>query len=435
MIRTTHVWILSLIAIVLSALTMWQRTVTVEPQQDEIALLLPPDAIEFNEVEKIILNRSDEKLVFERINGHWLQTHPFVCNMDTSSLMTLIERALGLLQLGVVEGEVSKEILGLGQNANSLTIETTDERVTISLGRMTLGGRAYASVNDGQPVTVSQSLHRLAIDTDHRYWRDIRLFPDVSIDSQRIERRIDDTVLRLDRSSGDWMIQEPVSARVHDAALVDWIGHLASAKLSSFVVDEPKDLSLFSLLSPRVSLSITDRGGETRTILIGGRVSAGSQNRYVKLKDTPMVCSMNWDSLSQLFPSTEIIAAPTGSGVSPFDVKRIRIATQDNETILRRELDSWVDETRGNKIIDAEQVRALLSWLLEAHPVSVAIGPYPRNLQVATITFEGYDRIPMDAVRIAQQEDGSFILDNGENVLRLHPADAGEVLLLFAEIN
>jgi hypothetical protein len=56
-------------------------------------------------------------------------------------------------------------------------------------------------------------------------------------------------------------------------------------------------------------------------------------------------------------------------------------------------------------------------------------------LQVATITFEGYDRIPMDAVRIAQQEDGSFILDNGENVLRLHPADAGEVLLLFAEIN
>jgi hypothetical protein len=37
----------------------------------------------------------------------------------------------------------------------------------------------------------------------------------------------------------------------------------------------------------------------------------------------------------------------------------------------------------------------------------------------------------MDTVRVAQQEDGFWILDNGENVLRLHPADAGEVLDLF----
>jgi len=67
--------------------------------------------------------------------------------------------------------------------------------------------------------------------------------------------------------------------------------------------------------------------------------------------------------------------------------------------------------------------------------VSIAIGPYPRSLQVATITFEGYDRMPMDTVRIAKQEDGQWILDNGENVLRLHPIDAGKVLLPFVEIN
>ncbi|HJN71384.1 MAG TPA: hypothetical protein QF528_02215, partial [Phycisphaerales bacterium] len=134
-------------------------------------------------------------------------------------------------------------------------------------------------------------------------------------------------------------------------------------------------------------------------------------------------------------PSAEIIAAPTGSGVSPFDIKRIRIASKDKDTILRRELETWVDETRGDKVIEQEDVRALLLWILESHPVSVAIGPYPRKLQVATITLEGYDRMPMDTVRVAKQEDGSWILDNGENVLRLHPADAGEVLVPFTQIN
>jgi len=435
MIRTTHVWILVLVAVFLSGLSTWHRTSSVKQQKSEVVLLLPQDTINFNGVVKISLDRGVEELVFERKDGIWLQTQPFVCKMDTPSMMTLIERAQGLLQLGHIDRDVSLETLGLGENARSLTLTTKDDSLTILLGRMTFGGRAYAAIGNGQPVIVSQSLHRLAIDTDHRYWRDIRLFPTLAVDAQRIERRIDDDTLLLSRSTGNWMIQEPVSARVHDAALTEWIGRLASVKLGSFVVDQPDDLALFSLLSPRASLTITDSNGEIRTILIGGRVSAGSQNRYVKLVNIPMVFSMNWKALSQLFPTAELIAAPTGSGVSAFDVKRIRIATKESETNLRRELETWVDETRGDKVVDSEDVRALLMWLVEAHPTSIAIGPYPRSLQVATITFEGYDCMPMDTVRIAKQEDGQWILDNGENVLRLHPIDAGKVLLPFVEIN
>ena len=433
MIRTAHVWILVLVALTLSGFAMWQRSIEVLDQQDEVVLLLPQNTISWSEIETITLNRKGEKIVFERVEGIWWQTRPFMCRMDTNSMLNVIDRAQGLLQMGVVEGDVLKETLGLGEEANSLTLATKDETIRIALGRMTLGGRAYAAVNGGQPVTVSQSLHRLALDTDHRYWRDIRLFPELAVDAQRIERRIDNDMLVLDRSSGKWTIQEPVSSRVHDDALTEWIGRLASVKLGSFVVDEPDDLALFSLLSPRASLAITNSNGETQTILIGGRVSAGSQNRYVKLENTPMVFSMNWQALSQLFPTAEIIAAPTGSGVSPFDIKRVRIASKDRETMLRRELNTWVDETRGDKIVEQEDIRALLSWILESRPVSVAIGPYPRKLQVATITFEGYDRMPLDTVRVAQQKDGSWILDNGENVLRLHSADTGEVLELFLQ--
>jgi hypothetical protein len=435
MIRTVHVWFLVLLALLLSGFSMWQRSVETIDQRDEISLLLPQGLVEQSDVKKITLHKGDEELLFERRDGVWWQTNPFTCRMDTNSILHLIDRALSVLQLGVVEGNVTKETLGLGEESNSLTLATDDESIKVTFGRMTLGGKAYAAVDGGDPVTVTQSLHRLALDTDHRYWRDIRLFPELAVDAESIERQIDDDVLSLSRLSGEWMIQEPVSARVHNDVLTEWIGRLASVKLGSFVADEPEDLALFSLLSPRASLAITNSNGDTQTILIGGRVSAGSQNRYVKLENTPMVFSMHWDDLSQLFPSAEIIAAPTGSGVSPFDIKRIRIASKDKDTILRRELETWVDETRGDKVIEQEDVRALLLWILESHPVSVAIGPYPRKLQVATITLEGYDRMPMDTVRVAKQEDGSWILDNGENVLRLHPADAGEVLVPFTQIN
>ena len=432
MIRASQLTVLVSVAVLVSGVSAWLRnSVTVKPQ-DEAVPILQHVAIAFNDVNRIELQRGDEQLLFERTDGIWWQTQPFACRMDTSSMVALVERVQGLLLLGDVSGEVSKEAIGLGQGAHSLSLATTTNKITIHLGRLMLGGRAYASVDDGVPVVVSQSLHRLAVETDHRYWRDIRLFPDMAVDIQRIERRIDNDTLVIDQSSGKWMIREPVSARVHEAALVEWIGRLASLKLGSFVVDEPEDLALFSLLSPRASIAVTNSAGDTRMLLIGGRVSAGSQDRYVKLNDTPMVFRMQWDALSQLFPSTEIIAAPTGSGVSLFDVKRIRIAIKNGETILRRELEAWVDETRGDRVVDQAEVRQLLEWLLESHPTSVAIGPYPRELQVATITFEGYDRMPMDTVRIAVQDDGNWILDNGEHVLRLHPAEAGKVLAHFS---
>jgi hypothetical protein len=386
---------------------------------------------DFQAVDSITLRRGSEGLQFDRLDGEWWQTKPFRCKMDSRSILELIERAQGLLQLGKIEGDVSYNAIGLGEDADAIVLSTPTDAIEFKLGRMTLGGRAYAAINNELPVTVSQSLHRLALDTDHRYWRDTRVFPNVSVNAEKIERRIDDDALILNNEGGRWMIQEPVSARVHQDAFVEWVGRLASVKIQSFVVDSSDDLALFSLLSPRASISVVDREGDRTTVLIGGRVSANSQDRYVQLEHSPMVCRMDWDSLSQLFPTAELIASPTGSGVSQFDIKRVRIATKGSETILKRELDRWVDESRGAKVVEPQLVQSLLIWLLKSHPVSVAIGPFPRDLQVATVTFEGYDRLPMDTVRIALQEDGSWILDNGENVLRLHRSESGAPLEQF----
>jgi hypothetical protein len=68
---------------------------------------------------------------------------------------------------------------------------------------------------------------------------------------------------------------------------------------------------------------------------------------------------------------------------------------------------------------------------LETKPLSVAIAPYPRDQEVATITLVGYDSVPLDTVRIALDESGQWILENGDNVLRLHPTESGEVLAPF----
>ena len=143
-------------------------------------------------------------------------------------------------------------------------------------------------------------------------------------------------------------------------------------------------------------------------------------------ENNPVVFRMKWEELSKLFPLPEMFVDATGSAVSRFDVKQITIRSTGNEIKYVRDLERWVDinGVQANE----EQIDALLTWLLEIKPPSISIGKYPRETEVATVTLDGYDLLPIDTVRIALDESGKWILENGDNVLRLHPSDAGKVL-------
>ena len=78
-----------------------------------------------------------------------------------------------------------------------------------------------------------------------------------------------------------------------------------------------------------------------------------------------------------------------------------------------------------------EAVDELLSALTEARAQQIELRPWPRELEVATITMLGFDARPLDTVRIAQLQgaagdsgggSGGWILENGDNVLRIHSA-------------
>jgi hypothetical protein len=266
---------------------------------------------------------------------------------------------------------------------------------------------------------------------DHRYWRDVRLFPDFAIDGVRIEREIDGDRLLLERRNGRWEMREPVSSRVEQSVLLAWVGKLAAAKVGSFVIDEPTDLHLFGLDSPSAIFEVGDRHGNSDVVFIGGRVSAGSQDRYMMLAGRPVVFTMKWETVSQLFPLPEILIDSTGSGVSRFDAKQVTIRSKHGQVVLQRDLDRWINMSQDGTIANANEVDALLNWVLDAKPLSIAIGQYPIDQEVVTVVFAGYDLIPIDSVRIAKTLLGDWILENGDNVLRLHSAESGDALTPF----
>lgn len=421
--------ILFVIASISVVLSMGMKSNDIESGILKIETMLKDSEVNFDNIEEIEIKRDGVLFIFNKVDSVWWQSIPFEMRMDHPSMVALVETMQSVQVLGELSSTSEVEVLGLGDCANYMKVSDGLNGVSILLGRKTLGGRAYAQLNQAEPVLVDQSLHRRVIDMDYRLWRDIRIFPEFAIDGTRIERDIDGTRLLIERQAGIWKMLEPVSTRIDQEMFAEWVGRIAAARVVSFVVDEPSDLALFGLHVPSATFATSDRNGKTYKLWIGGKVSAGTEDRYVMIENKPVVFRMEWDALSKLFPLPELLVDATGSSVSRFDVKQVTIRSNGNETKVKRDLERWVDG--DGVLVDIDIVDALLTWILETKPPKVSFGTYPRQDEIATLTFEGYDLLPLDTVRIARLKDGTLILENGDNVLRIHPSQAGTVLTPF----
>ena len=425
MIRHRDYFILLFITIisVITALLLNQQVST--SMQNDSETLLAKTLLQASSINSITLMRDSKTYKYEKEGVAWKQIEPFVLSMDSASMRAIINAAMSIRILSNPL-DASKESLGfLAQNSISFS-DGINESI-IFLGRKTLGGRGYAMLDNGTPFVVSHELHLMALEMDYKLWRDVRVFPNFAIDGSRISRKVNDERMVLLRENGIWNMQEPVSTRVNQQLLTEWVGKIAAAQVTAFVADYPEDLSLFGLQFPSAQFTVQGRDDNQGTLLIGSRVAAGTQDRYVMFKDQPMVFAMKWEILSQLFPLSEILIDSTGSGISKFDIKRITIRTSQMSYRCERTLDRW-QVMDGGPIVDSESIAAMLNWLLDAQALSVAISQYPTQSEVATVTFEGYDERPLDTVRIATNEEGNWILENGDNVLRIHAPESGKVL-------
>ena len=431
MIKNRDMIILGVLACLSLIVSLRTHSGSDQIEEYKVKTLLRDASIHFDAISMIDLNRDGLHLHFEKVDDAWWQLLPFPMRMDHPAMLALIETAQGVQVLGEVSADQHIESLGLGDDANSISFSDGTSSVSIMLGRKTLGGLGYATVGDDSVVLIDQSLHNLALVMDHRLWRDIRLFPEFAIDGIRIEREVDGDRMLLERHKGRWVMREPVSSRVEQSVLITWVGRLAAARVGSWVVDEPTDLHLFGLDLPSAIFEVGDRHGHSDIVFIGGRVSAGSQDRYMMLAGRPVVFTMKWETVSQLFPLPEILIDSTGSGVSRFDAKQVTIRSNHSEIVLQRDLDRWVNKSADDSIVNSNEVDALLNWVLDTKALSIAIGQYPLEQEVATVVFAGYDLLPIDSIRIAKTVDGEWILENGDNVLRLHGPEAGNAIAPF----
>lgn len=440
-IRTTVILCVVAIAGVLAAIWCESRWSSgAETGHATTRVLLADSSLTEQSIDRVTLTKAGGvPLVFVRDEATWSQVQPFEYGMDAYSITQIVRQALTLEALDLDTSELAPQGLGLRPPRATLLLAGLSGSVELKLGRRGVGGRAYVQLADDSTIrVVGDDLHDRALDMDPKEWRDRTLFPGVGFDSERVDIASGADVVSLVRDRKRWTMTAPVKTRVSGPARDELLQALGRAQAGGFIVDEPDDLGRFGLAEPTGSITVVTprvravggeatRTTETKRLIIGARTGVGTQDRFGMIEGVPVVLRIPTAVVQAFFrPATALIDG-TASGVVAADVKSILVRGPEGEFRLERNLDQWLAPEFSGRTVSTDGCQQLLDTLTKVQATSIDLRPYPRASEVATITLYGFDAMPMDTVRVARLDatataDAAWILENGDNVLRIHPA-------------
>jgi hypothetical protein len=410
--------------------------------------LISPEQLPVDELIRITLKRAGKPtLVFSRTGAQWRQIQPFEYPMDPYSIRQFAILAREMDAVDRLEPDDLKlnsdraqslAAMQLDPPAAEIMYDWPNGSLTLQLGRRSVAGRAYIRIAGEDPIFVSgYKLHERALETDPKEWRDRTVFHDAGVESARVECEQGGAAkMVLARDRKQWKMLEPVQTRIDSMARDAYFQALGVAKASGFILDQPtsSDLGRFGLAPAVAAVTVTSAGGSpvapedgvaatTQKLLVGARVSANSQDRFGLIEGRPVVVRLSGAVLGAIFRQPENLIEPTGSGVQPADVKVVVIRAAGTELKLERALERWRAPELGGAEVNPAHVQEMLEQLTQLRAPAVQISPYPADMEVATVTFHGYDGKAIDTVRIAQdKQTDRWMLENGDHVLRLFPA-------------
>lgn len=474
-------WIRSIVALALAALLALVARSLSETAPDAGPVrrpLVAEGALDPDRVDRIELVREGRRTVFERTPGGdgatWMQTEPVVHAADGWAVRQLITRLLKAESVRRVEGsaaagdatatDADRKALadaGLLPPVATLVLRESAEgggaprEFVVELGRRSLAGRAFARVlraGDGATAAggydvVDSALHEFALERDVRDFRRRELFPDLG-EVGRIVFESGGRRVVLARTKSGFRLESPVATRADRQQAEELVDALRRARSSGFIVDEPREPSVYGLepAAARIEIepatsgaagSVADTALARRALRIGDAVSIGAQDRFGLVEGTSSVVRVPAAEIAAIVPRVERLIDAVATGVRARDVARIEImlaggadaATDARERIeLVREVDGWsatrVSAGGGTAPIvgtaSGEAVDRLLAALAETRAGSVEIAAFPQELRVAEIVLRGFAGEALDTVRVARRDGGQTLLENGDGVLRVH---------------
>lgn len=241
----------------------------------------------FVDADKVTITRGDRKAEFAKVDGTWKMTAPVATDAEQGELDALIAAAANLRADELV-AEKAGDLKPYGLDAPTATIKffNGDKEVrSILLGKKDADGkRAFGKLEGGDAVVLFDPALTTKLLSEYRK-RAVWTGVDAS-QVQSLAVSSGDSNFAFTKLGPAWLDPQKGDDPPDPAKVTDTLAALAGLKAERFVADKGADLKLYGLDKPSRVIVITQQGGTTKTLHLGGEVGGtNGQQVYAKVDD------------------------------------------------------------------------------------------------------------------------------------------------------
>ena len=249
----------------------------------------------------------------EKRNGTWHVTHPITAKADTDEIEILLSE-LRSLQVDSFEADGADandpaRLKKYGLDTPRIQTKLTDDDNTYALdigaaipSETGTQGRVYVkvSVYEDAICTVSEDIYNL-LNKSVFDLRDKRVIDFQRTDTIRFEiKQGTEITVGTKNHDGIWELQTPTEKIKADAdAVDDLLFGVDSLEAAAFIDNSTKNLALYGLASPSITVAFTQRGEDNPAVLLIGNY-AQDGTVYVKAEQSDQVSRVKPDLINNI---------------------------------------------------------------------------------------------------------------------------------------
>lgn len=232
-------------------------------QDDGQGQRLVAERFKTDQVTGIQLEIGGKAAIFRKEIDAWWQNEPARFELNDWAVRDLLEVAASLRSSHwLIPGQddaPTADKLGFSPFQGRLVLmdESGKPLLTLALGRLSLGGRAYLRLNDDPKVyVVGDRLHRKLMDQPLDGWRRKTLHPAALGQLDGLTLTHSGQTIDLKQTDGKWTLAGNRSDRIDSEALAALIGHLNGTYIQKFIAEGMINQADFGLNHPTLRLQM-----------------------------------------------------------------------------------------------------------------------------------------------------------------------------------
>ncbi|OWK38570.1 DUF4340 domain-containing protein [Fimbriiglobus ruber] len=241
----------------------------------------------FVDADKVVMDRGDRKVTFAKVDGTWKLTEPVKADAEQADLDEFVN-ALANLRADELAADKPADLAPFGLKTPEATwkLFAGDKEVLGLLvgSKEKDGSRVYAKTDKGDLVALLDPTLTNRVLAEYRkraIWTDL----DASqVEALVINSGASTVVFRKDPLG--WRDSDKPNEPVDRAKVEETLAALAGLKAERFVADKDAKLSLYGLEKPERVIVVSQKGGITKTLQLGGpEGTSGGKRVYAKVGD------------------------------------------------------------------------------------------------------------------------------------------------------